>query len=230
MPRYKLTIEYAGTRYSGWQVQKNARTVQGELQRAVQEASGAPAFDLQGSGRTDAGVHALEQVAHLDIPTNLAARDAAAADQRRAARRHQRARHRGRSAPVPRAARRRVAQLSLPGGAPPHGVREAVRVVGEGGPRRASGCARPRPRFAGMHDFRSFSDSDPGETSTKVLLDDVRGGRRGRPDPRARGRVALHLEDGAANRRRAGGGRPRRVGAGGRGGVPRQSRRRCRRG
>ena len=66
-----MTIEYAGTRYSGWQVQKNARTVQGELQRAIKEASGSPAFDLQGSGRTDAGVHAVEQVAHLEIPVTL---------------------------------------------------------------------------------------------------------------------------------------------------------------
>ena len=35
MPRYKLTVEYAGTRYSGWQIQKNARTVQGEIARAI---------------------------------------------------------------------------------------------------------------------------------------------------------------------------------------------------
>ncbi len=42
MPRYRLAIEYAGTRYSGWQVQKNARTVQGELLRAVREATGEP--------------------------------------------------------------------------------------------------------------------------------------------------------------------------------------------
>ena len=67
MPRYRLAIEYAGTRYSGWQVQKNARTVQGELLRAVREATGEAAPELQGSGRTDAGVHALQQVAHLDI-------------------------------------------------------------------------------------------------------------------------------------------------------------------
>src|SRR5215207_3115190 len=67
--RLKLTIEYAGTRYSGWQIQKNARTIQGELSRAIQEATGARDFELYGSGRTDAGVHALRQVAHLDIDT-----------------------------------------------------------------------------------------------------------------------------------------------------------------
>ena len=73
MPRFKLTIEYAGTRYSGWQIQKNARTVQGEIDRAVREVTGRTDFELYGSGRTDAGVHALAQVAHLDVSTNLAA-------------------------------------------------------------------------------------------------------------------------------------------------------------
>ena len=59
MPRFKLTIEYAGTRYSGWQIQTNARTVQGELERAIHDATGAREFELYGSSRTDAGVHAL---------------------------------------------------------------------------------------------------------------------------------------------------------------------------
>src|SRR5438270_10274422 len=71
MPRFKLTIEYAGTRYSGWQIQKNARTVQGELDRAVRIVTGRTDFELYGSGRTDAGVHALAQVAHLDVATPL---------------------------------------------------------------------------------------------------------------------------------------------------------------
>lgn len=72
MPRFKLTIEYAGTRYSGWQIQKNARTVQGEIDRAVRTATGRSDFELYGSGRTDAGVHAAAQVAHLDVSTALA--------------------------------------------------------------------------------------------------------------------------------------------------------------
>ncbi len=71
MARFKMFIEYAGTRYSGWQIQKNARTVQGELTRVIQDVSGQRQFELYGSGRTDAGVHALEQVAHLDIITAL---------------------------------------------------------------------------------------------------------------------------------------------------------------
>ena len=71
MPRFKLTLEYAGTRYSGWQIQKNARTVQGEIDRAVRTVTSRRDFELYGSGRTDAGVHALAQVAHLDVATSL---------------------------------------------------------------------------------------------------------------------------------------------------------------
>ena len=71
MPRFKLIVEYAGGRYSGWQIQKNARTVQGEIDRAVREATGRREFELYGAGRTDAGVHALAQVAHLEIYTDL---------------------------------------------------------------------------------------------------------------------------------------------------------------
>lgn len=73
MPRFKLTIEYAGTRYSGWQIQKNAKTIQGEIDRAVRTITKRNDFELYGSGRTDAGVHALAQVAHLDVVTSLPA-------------------------------------------------------------------------------------------------------------------------------------------------------------
>src|SRR5260221_9068480 len=69
--RFKLTIEYAGTRYSGWQIQKNARTVQGEIDRAVRTVTRRTDFELYGSGRTDAGVHAAAQVAHLYVATSL---------------------------------------------------------------------------------------------------------------------------------------------------------------
>ena len=71
MPRFKLLIEYAGTKYSGWQIQKNARTVAGEIERAIHEATRRREFELYGSGRTDAGVHALGQVAHLELYTDL---------------------------------------------------------------------------------------------------------------------------------------------------------------
>ena len=73
MPRFKLTIEYAGTRYSGWQIQKNAKTIQGEIDRAVRTVTGRKDFELYGSGRTDAGVHAAGQVAHFDVSTTLPA-------------------------------------------------------------------------------------------------------------------------------------------------------------
>lgn len=71
MSRYRLTIEYNGTRYSGWQRQKNARTVQGELDRAVRQVTSRDDFELYGAGRTDAGVHAIGQVAHLDVRATL---------------------------------------------------------------------------------------------------------------------------------------------------------------
>ena len=71
--RFKLTIEYAGTHYRGWQIQKNARTVQGAIERAIHESTGIRGFELYASGRTDAGVHALAQVAHLDIDSTVPA-------------------------------------------------------------------------------------------------------------------------------------------------------------
>ena len=66
MPTYRLDLEYEGTRYSGWQEQKNARAVAGELRQAILK-TGAQVAELGGSGRTDAGVHALGQVAHLRL-------------------------------------------------------------------------------------------------------------------------------------------------------------------
>lgn len=64
MQSWKLLIEYEGTRYSGWQKQPVARTVQGELARAAENAFGAK-VEIGGAGRTDSGVHALGQIAHL---------------------------------------------------------------------------------------------------------------------------------------------------------------------
>jgi tRNA pseudouridine38-40 synthase len=67
-----MYIEYEGTRYSGWQVQKNSRTIQGILLDIAKEIFKNKNIDIQGSGRTDSGVHALCQVAHLDVQTMLA--------------------------------------------------------------------------------------------------------------------------------------------------------------
>jgi len=72
MLRFKLYIEYEGTRYSGWQMQTNARTIQGKLLEAAEKIFKNEKIDIQGSGRTDAGVHALCQVAHLEVKTVLA--------------------------------------------------------------------------------------------------------------------------------------------------------------
>jgi tRNA pseudouridine38-40 synthase len=72
MARFKLYIEYEGTRYSGWQKQQNAKTIQGTLTNASTDIFKTSAFEIQGSGRTDSGVHAICQVAHLDVKTMLA--------------------------------------------------------------------------------------------------------------------------------------------------------------
>ena len=66
MPRYKLTIEYDGAPFVGWQVQDNGPSVQGVLAAAIAAFCGEHVH-VQGAGRTDAGVHALGQVAHLDL-------------------------------------------------------------------------------------------------------------------------------------------------------------------
>jgi tRNA pseudouridine38-40 synthase len=65
MPTYRLLIEYEGTKFAGWQVQATGRTVQGVLLATLRDLTGERELDLQGAGRTDAGVHALGQVASL---------------------------------------------------------------------------------------------------------------------------------------------------------------------
>ena len=176
MPRFKLTIEYAGTRYSGWQIQKNAKTVQGEIDRAVRTVTGRTDFELYGSGRTDAGVHAIAQVAHLDVSTNLPPETlrrrlndelpadtnllgAAQVPHRFHARHHAVARRY-----LYQIARRRTAFAK----AYVWWVKEPLDVA------RMREAARA---FVGMRDFRSFAAADarddPGEAppSTLVLVD-----------------------------------------------------------
>ena len=178
MPRYRLTIEYSGTRYSGWQIQKNARTVQGELHRAIAEVAGPEPFAPYGSGRTDAGVHALAQVAHLDLPRPLPPstlvervndalpHDINVADAARVAPRFH-ARH----SAIARSylyqiSRRRTAF------AKPYvwWVREDLDVDRM----RAAAAA-----FTGFADFRAFTDDDPDEKSTEVQISGIAVVERG---------------------------------------------------
>ena len=72
MRRIKLTLEYDGTEFSGWQVQPDQRTVQDELQESLSNMMGSQ-IRVIGSGRTDAGVHALQQVAHADVTRDIPA-------------------------------------------------------------------------------------------------------------------------------------------------------------
>ena len=75
MPRFKVFLEYEGTRYRGWQVQTGqigTRTVQGEIIGVLRRILKTTEFEFYGAGRTDAGVHALMQISHLDVKTMLA--------------------------------------------------------------------------------------------------------------------------------------------------------------
>jgi len=168
--RLKLTLEYAGTRYSGWQVQQNARTVQGEVEKAIREAIGDDRFELYGSGRTDAGVHALGQVAHLDLrahvpPETLRRRinDALPSDinilrvDPAAPRFHARHDAVARSY-IYQVARRRTA-FAKP-------FVWWVKEDCDAGRMRQAARA-----FVGFHDFRAFSDDDPAAKSTTVHLE-----------------------------------------------------------
>jgi tRNA pseudouridine38-40 synthase len=169
MARFRLDIEYVGTRYSGWQAQKNARTVQGVLHDAVREVSGRRDFASYGAGRTDAGVHALQQVAHLDLETRLAPpalrralNDALPADVNllrvEKVTRQFHARHSALARSyLYQIARRRTAfgkQLVW-------WIKDPIDVAALRSAARA---------FEGMHDFGSYSDADPdaGETRVKV--------------------------------------------------------------
>ena len=170
MPRFKLVVEYAGGRYSGWQIQKNARTVQGEIDRAVREVTGRREFELYGAGRTDAGVHALAQVAHLELytdlpPETLRARTNDALPHDIYLRTIDRVPHRfhARHDAVSRSylyqiARRKSAFFK------PYvwWVKERLDVD----QMRVAAAA-----FVGMKDFASFTADEPDEKSTRVLVD-----------------------------------------------------------
>jgi tRNA pseudouridine38-40 synthase len=173
VPRYKLTIEYAGTRYSGWQIQKNARTIQGEIDKAVRTVSGRRDFELYGSGRTDAGVHAAAQVAHLDVSTNIPAEslmrrvnDELPADINVLAAEQVPHRFHARHDAV---ARRYVYQIARRRTA---FAKQFVWWVRE--PLDLARMRQGAASFVGFRDFQSFAESDdesPKPKSTTVLVD-----------------------------------------------------------
>jgi tRNA pseudouridine38-40 synthase len=71
MSRFRVLIEYEGTRYHGWQQNAGVKTVQGEIISSCEKLFNTKRIELYGAGRTDAGVHATGQVAHLEVPTQM---------------------------------------------------------------------------------------------------------------------------------------------------------------
>jgi tRNA pseudouridine38-40 synthase len=170
MPRFKLLIEYAGTRYSGWQIQKNARTVQGEIDRAVREVSKRRQFELYGSGRTDAGVHAIAQVAHLELYTDLPPEslrrklnDELPADIH--IRAIEKAPHRfhARHDAISRCYLYQISRRRTAFG------KQFVWWVRE--PLDVDAMRLAARAFVGMNDFEAFTEDDPEEKSTRVLVE-----------------------------------------------------------
>jgi tRNA pseudouridine38-40 synthase len=170
--RFKLFIEYEGTRYSGWQKQENAKTIQGTIVKAANEIFGNDFVDFQGSGRTDGGVHAVEQVAHMDVKTVLAPEiikmklnDLLPHDinimevQKTLQNFH--ARHDAKT-------RSYLYQISKRRTA--FGKNYVWWVKDKLDFKKMESASK---LFTGMHDFSSFSDDDPEEKSTKVLIDGI---------------------------------------------------------
>jgi tRNA pseudouridine38-40 synthase len=172
MARFRLDVEYVGTRYRGWQVQKNARTVQGDLNEAVRRASGRGDFETCGSGRTDAGVHALQQVAHLDLETRMppetlrrALNDELPADINVLAVAKVTREFHARHSAIARSYLYQIARRRTAFGKPfVWWVRDPLELE------RLRTAGR---LFEGMHDFRSFADADPARRSTRVRVESV---------------------------------------------------------
>jgi tRNA pseudouridine38-40 synthase len=171
--RFKLVLEYQGTRYSGWQMQKNARTVQGEIRDALAKIVGHSNFELYGAGRTDAGVHALGQVAHLEIgnPAQPAERlhrlvgEKLPSDIHILSFKRVDAAFHARHHAVSRSYLYQVSRRkSAFGKKLVWWVKDELDVAE---------MRRTAKLFAGMKDFKSFSADEPEDKSTKVLLERV---------------------------------------------------------
>jgi tRNA pseudouridine38-40 synthase len=170
--RFKLLIEYEGTRYSGWQKQENAKTVQGTIIKAATEIFCNDFIDLQGSGRTDSGVHAICQAAHLDAKTMLAPEiikiklnDLLPHDinilEVEKTRKDFHARHDAKS-------RSYIYQISKRRTAFNKNLVWWIKDKLDFNKMESASKL-----FIGMNNFASFSDDEPEEKSTKVLIDDI---------------------------------------------------------
>lgn len=172
MARFRLDLEYVGTRYRGWQIQRNARTVQGALHEALHLVSGRDDLATCGSGRTDAGVHALHQVAHVDLETRLspeslrrALNDELPADVNVLASSRVSRRFHARHSAIARCYLYQIARRRTAFGKPfVWWIRDPLDVG------RIATAARA---FEGRRDFRSFSDADPDAGSTVVEIERV---------------------------------------------------------
>ena len=170
MPNYKLLVEYDGTRYRGWQTQKNTdRTVAAVLERAASDLFGEP-VRMTGAGRTDAGVHALGQVAHFHAAKRLAGlevqygiNDTLPADVNVLSAEETDTAFHARHDAVSREYEYRISRVRTAFEKPfVWWVRDALDVPA---------MRRAALLFAGDHDFASFCENPAGQTSTRVRVE-----------------------------------------------------------
>ena len=177
MRTLRLVLEYDGTHFAGFQIQPGRRTVQGELEAALARIT-QETIRVVAAGRTDAGVHALGQVAHLDTavhlpPATLERRlnDALPADINVLSAELTDRRFHARRSAVARSYLYQIARRRTAFGKPfVWWIREPLDIA------RMREAAEV---FAGLHDFRSFTDADPEEKSTRVLIERVQIVERG---------------------------------------------------
>lgn len=172
MARYKFYIEYDGTRYSGWQIQKNAKTIQGKFDEVLKMLFPRKEFEFYGAGRTDSGVHALCQVAHLEISTSfspdvlkmkindLLPHDINVIHIEKANPNFHARHHAEKRSYIYQISKRRTAF----GKNYVWWIRDELNI---------NKMKKAASEFIGMHDFSSFSNDDSSEKSTKVLISDV---------------------------------------------------------
>lgn len=172
MARFKIYLEYEGTRYSGWQMQKNARTVQGTLLTVAEQIFKDGKVDIQGCGRTDSGVHAINYVAHLETKTMLAPEiiklklnDKLPHDISILEIEKTNPGFHARHDAVSRSYIYQISRRRTAFGKPyVWWIKDQLNFA------KMESAAK---NFTGMHNYVSFADQDPDEKSTKVLIEDV---------------------------------------------------------